>query len=86
MRTNDHSDQFFRNSNVTNTVESHRIWLNATSSNGSFSQMLIGYCTNATQGYDNGIDGKFINDGDISLTTLIPSSSLTVRPFEAAII
>ncbi|WP_264520563.1 hypothetical protein [Flavobacterium sp. N1994] len=79
MRTNDHSDQFFKNSNVTNTVESHRIWLNATSSNGSFSQLLIGYCTNATQGYDSGIDGKFINDGDISLTTLIGTNRYAIQ-------
>ena len=79
MRTNDHSDQFFKNSNVTNTVESHRIWLNATNPNGSFSQTLVGYCTNATQGYDAGIDGKFINDGDIALTTLIGTDHYAIQ-------
>lgn len=79
MRVNNHLNQFFKNSNVTNTIEKNRIWLNATSASGSFSQILVGYVSNATQGYDPGIDGKFINDGDIALTSLIGTTRYAIQ-------
>ncbi|WP_284653147.1 hypothetical protein [Flavobacterium terrisoli] len=88
MRVDNHANQFFRNANVTNTVESNRIWLNATSATGAFSQALIGYCTNATQGADVGIDGRYINDGDIALTSLIGTIPYAIQgralPFDAS--
>lgn len=87
MRVNNAANQIFRNSNTTNTVENHRIWLNVTSTSGSFSQALVGYCTNATQDFDAGIDGRYINDGDIALTSLIGSDRYAIQgralPFTA---
>jgi len=90
MRISNHANQFFRNSNVasTNSIERNRIWLNATSTNGSFSQTMFGYMTNATQGVDATIDGKYINEGDIALTSLIDNAPYAIQgralPFDTS--
>ncbi len=85
MRIDDHVDQFFKSTNV---VEKNRIWLNATNSAGLFSQTLVGYVSNATQGVDSKIDGKYINDGDIALTSIIQGEPYAIQgrslPFDAA--
>ena len=47
--TNDNS-QFFRNGN---TASLDRIWINLTSDNGIFSQILVGYKSGASTGYDS---------------------------------
>jgi hypothetical protein len=48
---------------------------------------MVGYITNATQGVDNAIDGKYINDGDIALTSLIDNTPYAIQaralPFDA---
>jgi hypothetical protein len=72
MRTDDHANQFFR---TASTVERHRIWLNATGANGLFSQAMVGYMTNASNAFDATIDGKYINDGAIALTSLIENEA-----------
>ncbi|WP_162126242.1 Ig-like domain-containing protein [Flavobacterium phycosphaerae] len=85
MRIDDHADQFFK---VANTIERNRIWLNATNAAGLFSQTMVGYITNATQGVDATIDGKYINDGGIALTSLIGTTPFAIQgralPFDAA--
>ncbi|MFT3796204.1 beta strand repeat-containing protein [Flavobacterium sp.] len=40
QRSGDNADQFFR---MVQTVEQHRIWLNATNATGAYSQTLVGY-------------------------------------------
>ncbi|MFV5683899.1 T9SS sorting signal type C domain-containing protein [Flavobacterium sp. GB2R13] len=57
--TGDNS-QFFKmtNSKTTSLIEKHRVWLNLTNSEGAFKQTLLGYVTNATNGYDNSYDGE----------------------------
>ncbi len=52
-------------------VETNRVWLDVTDSNGAFSQTLMGYRTGATDGYDHGLDGAYMNDGVVALTSLI---------------
>jgi hypothetical protein len=83
MRIDDHANQFFR---MQNTVERHRIWLNASNAEGLFSQTLVGYMTNATNDIDYAIDGKHINDGAIALTSLINDETFVIQgrslPFE----
>ena len=83
MRTDDHANQFFRTSNV----DRNRIWLNATNTEGLFSQAMVGYMSDATNGYDTTIDGKYINDGAIALTSLIEATPYTIQgrslPFDA---
>lgn len=79
MRVDNHVDQFFKNQNETDSFERNRIWLNATGTGGLFSQTLIGYCTNATQDADAGIDGRYFNDGDIALTSLIGANPYAIQ-------
>ncbi|WP_162128389.1 MBG domain-containing protein [Flavobacterium phycosphaerae] len=83
MRTNSHNNLFLKAA----AFERNRIWLNATTTNGAFSQMMVGYLTNATQGVDNYIDGKYINDGEIALTSLIGTTPYAIQgralPFDA---
>ena len=85
QRSDNNSNQFFKTQNI---VEKNRIWLNATSVDGAYSQMLLGYITDATNGVDNGIDGKYKNDGVIALTSIIDDASYTIQgrslPFTAS--
>ncbi|MGV9004007.1 ice-binding family protein [Flavobacterium sp.] len=60
------SGQFFRTQNI----ERNRIWLNATGA-GAYSQLLLGYVTDATAEEDFGLDAKYNNDGSIGLSSLI---------------
>src|SRR5690606_1847539 len=69
MRSNTTVDQFFK---TTNPQEYHRIWLNATNTEGLFSQMLIAYFTDGSNDLDSS-DGKSLNDDAISLTSIINS-------------
>lgn len=83
QRTSNTSNQFFKNNNV---EEVNRIWLNATNTSGSFSQMEVGYVANASQGLDS-YDGKYINDGAIELYSLLDTEKLVIQgralPFDA---
>ena len=81
MRINNHSDRFFRNSVVANPAdyESHRIWLNITNTAGVFCQTAFGYMTDATQDYDPGIEGRYMNTGVTELYSLIGSDKLVIQ-------
>ena len=68
------ANQFFR----TNVIENNRIWLNASNSAGAFSQMAVGYMTDATPNVDS-LDGKYINDSPFALTSLIGSQEYTIQ-------
>jgi trimeric autotransporter adhesin len=85
MRIPSNSTQFFKNSTV---IERNRVWLNLTNTTGAFSQMLVSYMTDATQGIDEGIDGKYINDSPIALTSNINNEEYTIQgrplPFSPA--
>ncbi len=76
MRIQDNNNQFFRNSSIT---EKHRFWINLTNSNGLFSQIMVGYMTNATNGIDNGIDGKRIKDNATALSSLLDNEEFTIQ-------
>lgn len=55
------NSQFFKTRNPatkTALLEKHRIWLNLKNPQGAFKQTLIGYITNATNGYDSRFDGE----------------------------
>ena len=56
------SSQFFRTSEseLTETIEKHRIWLNLNDANTSYNQILVGYMQGATNGVDNMIDGRLL--------------------------
>ncbi|WP_295336661.1 T9SS sorting signal type C domain-containing protein [Flavobacterium sp.] len=90
MRVDDHTNSFLRTGNTTNigTVERHRVWLNVTNEAGLFSQAMIGYMTNATNGFDVNYDGKYINDGEVALASLLDSEPYAIQskglPFAAS--
>jgi hypothetical protein len=75
MRLGTSSTQFFKTKQV---VEKNRIWLNLTNTSGVFSQTLVGYITDATQGVDI-YDGKYINDSPIALTSSINNEEYTIQ-------
>ncbi len=75
MRLTSASTQFFR---TTSEIERNRIWLNLTNTSGVFSQMLVGYMTDATLDVDS-LDGKYINDSPFALTSLINSEEYTIQ-------
>ena len=60
-------------------TEPDRVWLNLTSLAGAFSQTLIGYLDGATLGVDNGIDGEYINDSPVALTSNINNLEYTIQ-------
>jgi len=88
MRVGNNANQFFRNAQTITTVERNRVWLNAYNGTGAFSQTMIGYMSNASNGLDTQIDGKYINDGDIALSSLLDSTPMAIQgralPFDAA--
>jgi hypothetical protein len=83
MRVDDSANQFFRAA----PIERNRIWLNATSGTGDFSQTMVSYMGGATDGVDSRIDGRYINDGTIALTSLIGAVPYAIQgralPFRA---
>lgn len=83
MRVSNNANQFFK----TKAIENNRVWLNLTNTSGVFSQMLVGYRTNATPGVDAGVDGKYINDSPIALTSNINNEEYTIQfralPFDS---
>ena len=90
MRVDDHTNSFLRTANTAhsaNTVERNRVWLNVTNAAGAFSQAMIGYVTNATNGFDMNYDGKYINDGEIALASLLDAEPYAIQckalPFAA---
>jgi hypothetical protein len=83
MRVADNSNQFFRTA-----ADKNRVWLNLTNANGLFSQTMVAYMPNATQGVDAAIDGRFFNDSQTALTSIINTEEFAVQgralPFDAS--
>jgi len=67
------------NSKIADEGEKHRIWLNLTNNSGAFSQTLIGYITNATQGLDRGFDGESFGGNNVTFYTIIPEAKLSIQ-------
>lgn len=68
------TNQFFK----TKAIERNTIWLNATNTTGAFSQMAVGYITNATLGTDE-YDGKYYNDGVIALNSFLDNTDYVIQ-------
>ncbi len=56
-----------------------RLWLDLSSSDGYFSQALIAYMPNATIGVDAAIDGRFFNDSQTALTSIINGEKFSIQ-------
>jgi hypothetical protein len=69
-------------------IEKHRYWLNLTSSNGHFNQMLVGYLGGATNGIDWGYDGFSVVNNPVNLYSIVEGKSLSIQgkalPFETS--
>ncbi|MFY7936095.1 MAG: hypothetical protein ACOVOQ_01855 [Flavobacterium sp.] len=67
-------------STITSTIERHRVWINVTdNTTGAFSQTLFGYRTGATDGFDQGLDGAYFNNGAVALTSLIGNDRYAIQ-------
>jgi hypothetical protein len=76
MRTSSNSALFFKTKRI---AEKSRVWLNLTNTTGAFSQALVGFVDGATNGFDNGVDGKYINDSPIALTSNINNEEFSIQ-------
>lgn len=74
MRVANNENQFLRT-----TLNKHRIWLNLTNTSGVFSQTMVAYMPNATQGIDAAIDGRYFNDSPTALTSIINNEEFAVQ-------
>jgi hypothetical protein len=86
MRMMNNYDNFFRNASTqqtppeSNAVVASRIWLNATNTEETvFSQTLVAYTTEATIGYDNGLDAKSSLSGSVCLYSVIEDAQLAIQ-------
>jgi hypothetical protein len=83
MRMLDNTEPFFRLNNSRS-----RIWLNLENTDGYFGQALVAYMSNATNGVDAAIDGRYINDYQTALTSIVDGGEFTIQgralPFDAA--
>ncbi len=75
QRISNFGNQFFRASSV---EERNTIWLNVTNTSGAFSQMAVGYITDATQEVDL-FDGKAFSDGQFSLNSILDNNDYVIQ-------
>ncbi len=75
MRIANNANHFFR---ANNNVDYNRIWINATSTSGLFSQLAVGYITNATNDEDL-YDAKYFNDGQLAISTLSNNQKYAIQ-------
>ena len=75
MRIADNRNQILK----TKSIERNRIWLNLYNETIPINQILVGYITGATQDIDDTIDGKYINDSQTALTSLIDNEEFVIQ-------
>ena len=74
MRSSENVNQFFRSAPV------DRFWLEFNnSSNVSFGKNLVAYIPDATLGYDNGLDGIFLNDSKTALVSMADDNEVVIQ-------
>ncbi|UUC45678.1 GEVED domain-containing protein [Flavobacterium cerinum] len=90
MRVSNKNDNFLKNGNSTKDnpetqsvagadSESHRIWLNLANESGAFSQILVGYDSDATMDFDRGLDGQSFGGNGVTFYSTIPNMNLTIQ-------
>ena len=89
--TSGNNSQFFKTKNpkgkTANIIEKNRVWLNLTNTQGAFKQTLIGYITDATNGYDNLFDGESFDANEfVDFYSVYEDKNLVIQgralPFE----
>jgi hypothetical protein len=90
MRVNGNNMKFFKTnpaetennvnaSAVALTDVKHRVWLNLKGATQGFSQSLVGYISNATNGYDNTYDGPSFGGNAVTLYSILEAKKLTIQ-------
>lgn len=83
MRLSGLNSQFYRLNSQTDpyeNIERHRLWLDLKNDSDAFKEVLVGYIENATNGFENGLDGEAIEAGNvISLYTIAAAKNLTIQ-------
>lgn len=79
MRENANNMQFFRSANTENTIEKHRVWLNLKGAEKGFSQTLVGYVTNATNGDDNRFDGESFGGNAVTFYSIMENKNWSIQ-------
>jgi hypothetical protein len=83
MRRTGNNGVFFRTANpfTSAPLESgkHRVWLNLADTQGSFSQILVGYAEGATNDLDRLYDGENFNAGTACLYSLNSGKNLVIQ-------
>lgn len=76
MRTSENVNQFFKTANE----PMDRYWLKITNpTNSNFGQNLIAHTTAATVGYDNGLDGLYINESEVAFYTKAGANEVVIN-------
>ncbi|MBS7256165.1 T9SS sorting signal type C domain-containing protein [Flavobacterium branchiicola] len=86
MRIGANNNQFYK-TNTSNTNEENRLWLNFTNTKGAFKQVLVGYVSGATNGWDNNYDGWTMSGNTyLDFYSINEADKLTIQgravPFE----
>ena len=80
MRINGQNTQLFKNTNTKTQKEKDRIWLDVESSEGgAFSQILIGFFNQATDGFDRAYDGIRLGSNWINFYSKIDTLRYAVQ-------
>lgn len=84
MRLEDANDQFFKMEKskilIEKEEEKDRVWLNLTTGQGGFNQLLIGFIENASNGDDKGYDAlKFDGGNPISFYSTMENKKYTIQ-------
>ncbi|MDD3004695.1 fibronectin type III domain-containing protein [Flavobacterium sp.] len=79
MRENANNMQFFRSANTENTIEKHRVWLNLKGAEKGFSQTLVGYVTNATNGQDHRFDGESFGGNVVTFYSIMENKNWSIQ-------
>lgn len=78
MRLGGNNNQFFRSPTE---IEKHRLWVNISNTKGGFKQLLIGYATNATNGFDRGWDGTNMASSQLDFYSFVEDKKLSIQSF-----
>lgn len=78
------NQQFFKTRNpkekVVSPIKKNRVWLNLTNTQGAFKQTLVGYITDATNGYDSRFDGESFDGNEfVDFYSINDDKNLTIQ-------
>jgi hypothetical protein len=76
------NSQFFKSNETSKetAIEKNRVWLNMTSGEGAFKQLLVGYIEGASNGYENKFDGITMDGNSyMDFYSMINANKFTIQ-------